>query len=180
MTNLKELGQLLRLLREKAGRSMQEAASGLSVDRSYLSKIERGRERPSIELLNKINALYSPEPTDFARLNDLSGYRKNIEHTTRKEESKMSEEQSQINTQRELEVEIPQSMDILYCDSVFITSSKFGVILNFAQTTPAPNKQKVISRIGMSKDHCQAFMKALQDNLMMSGKLPVPAKKILS
>lgn len=180
MINLNKFGNLLRQLRERAGKSMQEAALELKVSRSYLSKVETGHERPSKEFLNKAKAIYAPGSDDFTQLFELSGYQEKLEHSTRKEGlESMDKVQPEAGSRNEIQIEIPQDMDVLYSDSVLITSSPYGVILTFTQTGTVPNKQKAIARIGMSQIHGKALVNALRDNLEKSERV-IPVKNAVS
>jgi transcriptional regulator with XRE-family HTH domain len=48
-------GKAVRIARSIAGMSQDELAAGSSIDRSYLSLIESGRRKPTIETLKQIS-----------------------------------------------------------------------------------------------------------------------------
>ena len=70
---MKSLGATIRLLRESHGLSAVELANSIEVDKSYISLIESGTRKPSVELLNKL-AERLRVPLDF--LVDISIERK--------------------------------------------------------------------------------------------------------
>lgn len=57
-------------------------------------------------------------------------------------------------------------VQILYTDSVLITSNNFGIVLNVAQSIDDKNQQ-IVARIGMSKDHAKALFEVLGKHLAM-------------
>jgi hypothetical protein len=58
-------------------------------------------------------------------------------------------------------------VQILYTDSVFITSNNYGIDFNVAQSIDDKNQQIVV-RIGMSKDHAKALLDVLGKHLAMT------------
>lgn len=53
------LGDLLRELRERQGRTLREAARALELDPAYLSRVERGAKPASPVVLERASAYYS-------------------------------------------------------------------------------------------------------------------------
>ncbi|HEY7933861.1 MAG TPA: helix-turn-helix transcriptional regulator [Solirubrobacteraceae bacterium] len=53
------LGDLLRDLRERQGRSLREAARALEVDPAHLSRVERGAKPASSAVLERASSYYS-------------------------------------------------------------------------------------------------------------------------
>jgi hypothetical protein len=62
----------------------------------------------------------------------------------------------------EMQVNITNNQPVLYTDSVFVTSGRFGVVLDFAQAVGSTNQQNVVARIGMSKEHALALLNVLE------------------
>ena len=59
------VGNVLRELREKSGRS-QEVVSGLAdIGRTHLSALERGERRPTLDTLFKLAAVLNMSPADI-------------------------------------------------------------------------------------------------------------------
>ncbi len=52
---------------------------------------------------------------------------------------------------------------ILYTDSIFITSNEDGIIINFSQPQAIPTQQKVVARIGMSREHAKKFIQKISN-----------------
>lgn len=50
----RELGDVLRFIRVRQGRTLREISAGAQVSLGYLSEVERGQKEASSELLNSI------------------------------------------------------------------------------------------------------------------------------
>ena len=72
---------------------------------------------------------------------------------------------------REIKISVPGDVKILYSDSVIIRSNKFGLVLDFAQQV-APRQQQVVARVGMSREHAQAFARVLTKHLQAKPRKP--------
>jgi HTH-type transcriptional regulator, competence development regulator len=62
------LGDQLRVLREKNGLLLREAAAKLQVDTGYLSKLERGEKNIRREHIVKLSQIYKAECDDLIKL----------------------------------------------------------------------------------------------------------------
>ena len=61
---------------------------------------------------------------------------------------------------------------ILYTDNVFMTANPDGVVLDVAQRVGSTNQIRIVSRIGMSRDHAKKFVNELGKLLATSeGKI---------
>lgn len=60
----------------------------------------------------------------------------------------------------------PSKNSVLYTDSIFVSSTDYGLVLDIAQTVGG-NKQNsfVVARVGMSFDHAKKLLEAISDNL---------------
>ena len=58
-------------------------------------------------------------------------------------------------------------VQILYTDSVLITSNNYGIVFNVAQSIDDKNQQ-IVARFGMSKDHARALFEVLGRHLAMT------------
>lgn len=65
-----------------------------------------------------------------------------------------------------VEIKVPDNIRVLYTDAVFVSSSKYGIILDFAQSMGPTNVRTVVSRVGLSLEHAKDFEKLLQDQLI--------------
>lgn len=66
--------------------------------------------------------------------------------------------------QKQQEVSINVNLDttpILYTDNVIMTSNEDGLILNICQKIGPTNQMRIVSRIGMSRNHAKKFVKEL-------------------
>jgi transcriptional regulator with XRE-family HTH domain len=61
----KALGRVLKELREEKGMSQQELGDYSDVDRSFISRIERGIGTPSVAVVFKMCALLEVKPSEF-------------------------------------------------------------------------------------------------------------------
>lgn len=65
---------------------------------------------------------------------------------------------------KEQQVEININLDttpVLYTDRVMMSANEDGLVLNFCQGLGSPNQIRVVSRIGMSRNHAKKFLKEL-------------------
>lgn len=61
---------------------------------------------------------------------------------------------------------------ILYTDNIFMTSNPDGVVLDIAQRVGSTNQVRIVSRVGMSRDHAKKFVNELGKLLATSeGKI---------
>lgn len=59
MTLKKEIGERLRKLRKEKALTQKELSKRVAVDYSYIGKIERGEQLPSIKMLIKLSGIFS-------------------------------------------------------------------------------------------------------------------------
>ena len=64
----KEFGQILKTLRNEIGISQENLALESELDRSYISMLERGLRKPTIETLFKISAPLKKKPSQIIKL----------------------------------------------------------------------------------------------------------------
>lgn len=64
------VSKLLKELREEKGKSLRAVARDIGVDPAHLSRIERGKKTPSLELQEKVAHYYA---TDLDELSVASG-----------------------------------------------------------------------------------------------------------
>lgn len=58
-------GSKLRLLRKKHGKTLLDVSREIGISVSFLSDVERGRTRPSLDTLEKLAMLYEVHPSDL-------------------------------------------------------------------------------------------------------------------
>ncbi len=61
---------------------------------------------------------------------------------------------------------------ILYTDNIYMTANSDGVVLDVGQKVGSTNQVRVVTRVGMSRDHAKKFVNELGKLLAMSeGKI---------
>lgn len=62
------------------------------------------------------------------------------------------------SNQQELAVNINlDTTPILYTDNIFITTNPDGVVLDIMQKVGPTNQARIVSRVGMSREHAKRF-----------------------
>jgi hypothetical protein len=68
---------------------------------------------------------------------------------------------------------------ILYTDNILVGVSEDGIVLDFCQKLGPTNQMRIVSRMGMSRDHAKKFLKVLSDQLKLSeGQVQTSKTKI--
>lgn len=62
----------------------------------------------------------------------------------------------------------PEKINILYTDTVFMNVNDDGVTLDICQKVGSSHQLQVVSRIGMSRDHANKFVKKLSEILALT------------
>lgn len=62
--------------------------------------------------------------------------------------------------QMDVEVNL-DTTPILYTDSVYMTTNPDGVVLDFTQRLGSTTKMRIVSRIGMSREHAKKMLAEL-------------------
>ena len=62
----------------------------------------------------------------------------------------------------------PETVHILYTDTIFMNVNDDGVTLDVCQKVGSTNQLQVVTRIGMSRDHAQKFVKKLSEILALT------------
>jgi DNA-binding XRE family transcriptional regulator len=166
--NNKEFSLRIKSYRHQKMETVTEAASKLGISRSYLSRVENGLEKPSSILVSKLMSHFSLSVNEATELLKLAGYNTGavaaqeipIKEDYMKTNFVNSETQPQVNMPG-LQVNLPSNTPVLYTDSAFATSNKWGLVLDFAQSMGPTNQQTVVSRVGMSKAHAEALAKLI-------------------
>lgn len=162
-------GERIRKYRMQKGENITQAAQALELDRTYLSRLENGHLQPARKLLEKICNYYSITEDEASEVFTLAGYPgKDIVMRTKNREEVNQMEENQITgvkSDRGIEINVPGNTVVLYTDSAFVTTNEFGCTIDFAQRLGSTNKHNVVTRVGMSKSHMRALIKALQDRL---------------
>jgi len=57
---------------------------------------------------------------------------------------------------------------VYYTDVIFWNISPHGVVLNFGQVIMGSNQVKIITRVGMSREHAKIFMAGFSKNMVLT------------
>jgi hypothetical protein len=73
------------------------------------------------------------------------------------------------NKPQEISVDInPETTPIFYTDSISMTANQDGLVLDVMQRIGNTNKARVVSRIGMSREHAKKFASELSKLLAIT------------
>jgi hypothetical protein len=73
--------------------------------------------------------------------------------------------------QQDQEMQININLDttpILFTDNILMTTNEDGLVLDVAQKLGPSNQLRIVSRIGMSREHAKKFLKELGKLLAMT------------
>lgn len=62
----------------------------------------------------------------------------------------------------------PDTTPVLYTDNIYMTSHEFGIVVDFGQKIGPTNETKIVSRVGMSRDHAKKFLAELGRMIAMT------------
>jgi hypothetical protein len=66
---------------------------------------------------------------------------------------------------------------VLYTDNIFVSINEDGVTLDFAQKVGPTKQLRIVSRVGMSREHAKKFYKILGDQLnLIAGQVQTGEK----
>jgi len=157
----KNIGQRIRKWRQELHESIAEVSGAVEIDSEQLSKIEKGVELPSEEILLLLISYLDVGEKDAALILEQAGY-------VRPDKiGGLSPMDEQIIKQTLMV--IPFDNRILYSDSVNISATPSGVVMDFLQTNSNP-QPATVARIGMSLEHAARMQKLLTDMLSKTGK----------
>lgn len=163
MANTKELGVAIKALRVAANESQDNVADAVEISLTELRKIEAGDKVPTEDILEMFISHFALRDTEAIRLWELAGY-------SFEEELAMAFDSNDDKTPKELNVNVPQNMPVLYTDMVHVSGNKYGITINFIQGMGPNGKPTVVSRIGMSKEHAKSMLDVLKTSVEQSGK----------
>lgn len=73
--------------------------------------------------------------------------------------------------QEEQKIQVNVNLDttpILYTDNIMMTTNEDGLVLDVTQKLGSTNQMRIVSRIGMSRDHAKKFLNELGRLLAMT------------
>lgn len=167
MTQFLPLGLRLKSFRISKNLNSKNVANSININRSYLSKIENGHEKPSREVLDNLIRHYSLSVVDAAELYLLAGYKDaSADAPTFQGGNNMENPQNQKvqDPGPGFQVNVGNTT-VFYTDSAYVTTSQWGLVIDFAQGVGPTNQQNVVSRVGMSKSHAKALAEVILKKL---------------
>lgn len=192
---LNQLGKKLKEFRSERKETLANVAKALGIDRTYLSRLESAHRKPSARVLTQLLNYYNVSFGEIAQLMTLAGYpivdipeNKNQLGTEQGKEVRMSMEENKNDSEKPsvqspapagFNVKIPESLPVLYTDSIYVTATKYGLVMDIAQNMASTNNQVVVARVGFSREHAQALLKVLSQKIATVG-LMQKKEKIVS
>ena len=169
-------GKFLKEKRENLGISVRKLAELTGINYTLLSRFENNERRATNKDLESLKIALGLSEDEFLQLSKLGNYVKDdktmVGNSGLKKTGVRIEggEKTMDNKKQALEINMPSNISALYSDSTFLSVNPYGVIFDFAQTVGATNKQNVVARIGMSKEHAVILIEKLQ-GLLTQDKL---------
>lgn len=81
------------------------------------------------------------------------------------------------------EMQVSVNLDatpVLYTDNINMTVNPDGVVLDVMQRLGPTNQNRIVTRVGMSREHAKKFLKKLGEMLLKSEGEAVSGKKIIN
>jgi len=160
----KNIGERLKQWRQRVHESIDEVSGAVEIDKDQLLKIEKGLELPSEDILLLLISHLDVEEKDAQTLLEQAGYAR-----AQLDGSGLSSMDEQIIKQTLMI--IPVDNRILYSDSVNVSATPNGLVMDFLQTTNN-TQPATIGRIGVSLEHAERLQKLLAEMLEKTGKPP--------
>ena len=151
------VGKKIRQLRFQNKDKLTDLADYLGIDAGNLSKIENGKRKLSLELIDKIAEKYHLKPEERAFL--LTESESSGEEVYRNMNPNVNPNSPQT------QVNLPAGLPVLYSDVISVTASPYGLVFDFGQKMGPTNQVNIVARIGVSKEHGDALMKVLMGKL---------------
>jgi transcriptional regulator with XRE-family HTH domain len=150
----KNLGDRLKMIRQKLHESVAEVSGAVEIDEQRLQRIEQGKERPSEDVLMLLINHFGMQDDDAANLWQLAGY---DQPNDRDDDSQGDTH----NNSRTMVMIMAVDPRIIYSDGVQVTANNAGVVMNFAQGVGTQHAMTT-ARIGMSREQAYGLLETLQ------------------
>lgn len=162
----KELGAVLRNLRQKRQESLAEVSGAVEIDPDNLNSIEVGEDRPTEDVLLLLISYFDINQEEAANLWQSAGYDSHHMH------HHFQDDNRDVSPQPVMVM--PIDARIVYTDMAHIMVNDYGVTLNFMQTAGPGGQPLAVARVGMSKDHAKSVLELLQRTLADSEPKQLP------
>jgi transcriptional regulator with XRE-family HTH domain len=163
----KQFGKEIRSIRKDRGETLVQTADAIGIDRSHLTKIELGQDRPTERIVQSLFAHFSIERVKASRLWSLAGFTSEMvtaEDYRGKEDTKMKDQSISVAPPAMANINLDPTKPTHYTDSIFLNSSDFGLVVDFARRV-GPEQHFVVTSVGMSFDHAKKLVEVLNDEL---------------
>lgn len=148
------LGQKLRQFRETRRESLAEVSGAVEIDTEVLERIEHGEECPSEDILTLLINHFALREQEAVELWEWAGFQRGP-----------SIDGVQELMSKATVVLVALDARVLYSDHADVTTSDRGVVMTFTQSS-MQSQQVPIARVGMSYEHAQKVLEALQSALL--------------
>ena len=137
-----ELGEKLKLYRERRKRSLAEASGAVEIEAASLESIEKGERRPDEEILSLLISYFEIEEEYASKLYRLAGYNDSLVGSV---------DQAAFDISQPIAMLMPVDLRIVYTDTYFaIYISPKRTFWSFITNTVC------IFFVGSFKKHCLA------------------------
>ena len=167
----KNLGERLKVIRQKLQESMAEVSGAVEIDEKDLQRIEQGQERPSQDILMLLISHFGMHDDEAAGLWQLAGYDPPSNHDDREAADEVA------NGNRAAVLIMAVDPRVIYSDKVQVHANRTGVVINFSQSAADSQQGLTTARIGMSRDQAKTVLRSLQMALDASEQRQLPAPK---
>jgi len=163
------LGSWLKRMREKKQESIAEVSGAVEIDTELLSDIERGLKRPGEDILMLLISYFAVNEEDAVKVWEMAGYSK--------PEDDAGSSGSGSQTVAQPVLVMPMDARIVYTDMLHITTSQYGVTINFLQSDGIGSQPLAVSRVGMSHEHATKLLHSLEKSLRPKEQKLLPAPR---
>lgn len=166
----KRLGTWIKRLREKSQKSVAEVSGAVEIDSDQLQDMERGVQRPSEDILMLLISYFSVKEEDAVKVWEMAGYNQGTFEATAESDQSADDMAHPI-------IVMPMDARIVYTDMTHVKENEYGVTINFLQSDGLGGKPLAVSRVGMSREHAEKLLGALQESLHPKQQKLLPAPK---
>jgi len=156
--NNKSFGDYLKKLRINRRESLADVSGAVEIDVMALDRIESGNIKPTEDVLMLLISYYCLKEDEALRLWKLGGY---------EDSQKLLSDYAVSNqAQNNYSTDNP----ILYTDSTQVIANQYGVVIEFLQGMGPDGKSKIVSRLGMSREHAKVLSEIIMKTLSPHAK----------
>jgi transcriptional regulator with XRE-family HTH domain len=167
----KQLGSLIKGMRQKKQESLDEVSGAIEIDVDMLSDIECGARRPGEDILMLLISYFAVKEEDAVEIWEMAGYSK--------QDDAPAGPHHHHHHQDTVQSVLVMAMDvrIVYTDMAHISNNKYGLTINFMQSDGIGSQPLAVSRVGMSREHAENLLHLLEASLRPPAPKLLPAPK---